>query len=200
MNSPIGSRVAVAAFAIAAILAALHSIMAQKASPNSPPLNGLGGRESDSGSNIQPISALPPGIGDAPERLVDGRFVLRLQSSIWRDLMPFASSLSGPAGLAARSRHTAINAIIRLSDEQGAPLPQSLHADTIWILQGKSAWKTSTIQERRNAEGASAIELVIHDGPTWRVGSAVDVVIRLKGANGKTSLLANRNQSVGGID
>lgn len=201
MNSILGSRVACAAFAITAIVAPLDSSIAQNASTKSQPsLSALGAGETEVGSNIQAISALPPGIGDAPERLVDGKSVLRLRASIWRDFMPFATSLSGSEKLAARSKHTSMNAIITLTDEHGTPLPQSLHAETIWILQGDAAWKTSAIEERRNAEVFSDCEFVIHDGPTWQLGSQVDVIIRLKDRSGKTSLLAIRHQDVGGID
>lgn len=149
MNSILGSRVAGAAFAITAIVTPLDSSIAQNASTKSQPsLSALGAGETEVGSNIQ------------------------------RDFMPFATSLSGSEKLAARSKHTSMNAIITLTDENGTPLPQSLHAETIWILQGDAAWKTSAIEERRNAEVLSDCEFVIHDGPTWQLGSQVDVIIR----------------------
>ena len=87
-------------------------------------------------------------------------------------------------------------AIVTLTEEHGMPVPPTLHAEKIWILQGESVWETSTIEERRND---TRCDFVVRNGPKWQPRSAVDVIVRLKDGNGRSFLLAMPNQAIGAV-
>jgi hypothetical protein len=180
-------------------LVSFHSAIAQTKNGGAQPLITLSrGAEANATSDVQQNPSLPPGLRDAPERLIDGELVLGLKAYIWRDFMPLATSQDA-AGLAARARRTSLIAIVTLTDEHGTPLPPALHVETIWILQGESAWETNTIEERRNGSNAPSCEFVVRDGPKWRPGSVVDVIVRLTYGNGRRFLLAIRQQAIGAV-
>jgi hypothetical protein len=196
INRVFRSWAASAAFASTANLVLFDSAIAQKTNGHSrSPITSRRGVETNAALDSQQIPLLPPGLRDAPERLIVGELVLRLQAYVYRDFMPLATSHDA-AGLAARANHTSMIAGVTLTDEHGALLPATLHAKTIWILQGESVWETSTIEERRNGSNAPSCEFVVRSGPKWQPGSAVDVVIRLTDGNGRTFLLAIRHQVI----
>jgi hypothetical protein len=99
----------------------------------------------------------------------------------------------GDAGLAAQEKRSAMIATITLTDDHGLPVPPTLHAEKIWILQGESVWETNTIEESRND---TRCDFVVRNGPKWQPGSSVDVIVRLTDGNGRRFLLAIRQQTI----
>jgi hypothetical protein len=89
-----------------------------------------------------------------------------------------------------------MRAIIQLIADKGTPVPSTLHADTVWIIQRDQVWTTNAIEERRGELNASSCEFAIAKGPMWEPASYVDVVISLKDGKGAPSLLAIRHQII----
>jgi hypothetical protein len=185
----------VCAAAIIPVLLVPHSATAQNSNEGAQPFTSRTGTEVSANSGSEQIPTLPSGVRNAPESLNDGNSVFRLQAYIYRNFAPLATS-QDDAGLAAREKHTSMIAIVTLMDEHGMPMPPTLHAEKIWVLQGESVWETSTIEERRND---TRCDFVVRDGPKWQPRSAVDVIVRLQDGNGKSFLLAIRHQAIGAV-
>ena len=132
----------------------------------------------------------------AQEILTIGESVLRLKAFIWRDFMPIGVPDDPNEARAVVADARGMRAIIQLIDDKGTPIPSTLHADTVWIIQGDQVWTTKAIEERRGELDASSCEFAIAKGPMWQPSSYVDVVIGLKDGKGATSLLAIRHQII----
>jgi hypothetical protein len=108
--------------------------------------------------------------------------------------MPMAddSAAARAALAAARGRI----ASVRLIDEGGKPLPKSLHADEVYLVQGDRLWQTSAIEERRDESNPSTLEFVIRKGPQWEPRSFVDIFVRIKDGKGVPFLLVVHHQVI----
>ena len=94
---------------------------------------------------------------------------------LWRDFMP----VSPPDG-------RPLVASIRVESADGAPFPQDITVDHVWVY-GPSTWETAPTEVRRSPEAGtppSQLEVVARDGPKWNPGTKVDAVIRLRSKTG----------------
>ena len=95
----------------------------------------------------------------------DGR-TLRLDAELWRDFMPVSPPNGKP-----------LTVIARVTALGGAPVPPTVRATEIVVVQGEEVWRTAAREERSRAETAPAYEIVGRDGPKWSPGTRVDVIV-----------------------
>ena len=132
--------------------------------------------------------AAPPDIKSlksAPEKIRIGRNQFALECYLWRDFAP-----GGPAG------GTRLIASVTVKEVNGKPIPAGLRATYLWALNGNKVWATRFSEEPRPPAPPAHIEKVAREGPGWEPGTAVDVIVRMADAKGKTYLLRARNQRI----
>ncbi len=66
---------------------------------------------------------------DAQESIAVGSLKLRLTAYLWRDFMPMALADDSAAAREALAAARGMMASVKLVDENGKPLPKSLHAE-----------------------------------------------------------------------
>jgi len=88
-------------------------------------------------------------------------------------------------------------ASVKVFDENGKPIPKSLHAEVVYAVQGDHIWQTSAIEESRDESNPSSLDFVIRKGPRWKPGSYVDVFARIKEGKGVPVLLVVHHQIIG---
>jgi hypothetical protein len=114
---------------------------------------------------------------------------LRLEASLWRDFQP----ISPPDG-------KPLIASLRLLTVDGASIPSTLRADSVWIYNGAAVWSASVTEEQSRSAGASFFEVVARNGPKWGPGIEVDVVVQLHDAAGQPFLLQAPRALIGRTD
>jgi hypothetical protein len=127
-----------------------------------------------------------------PETASFGKAVLSLTAYIWRDFMPMA--VSRESNLAEIRGGRPMIASIQLVSQDGMPLPSTLHAEIVWIVQGDAVWESKAIEERHGDSGT--YEFVIRGGPKLQPRSYVDVIVRLVDGKGAAFNLALRHQDI----
>jgi len=129
-----------------------------------------------------------PDLQSAPTRVVMQGKTLVLGASLGRDFMPIAPPDGRPlAGL------------VRISAEDGSPVPTDISAATTWVIHGSSSgdiWTTSGTPQPRD-QTAPALVLLLTGGPKWPPNDTVDVVVRLRDATGRVTLLRAPQQVIG---
>lgn len=102
------------------------------------------------------------GLASAPESLVTDNRTLRLQADLWRDFQPVAPPDGQP-----------LMAALRVTADDGLPLPGGMAIDRVWVLNGSHRWSPPLSKDRE--------QLAVHlaGGPKWGPGINVDVVVRL---------------------
>jgi hypothetical protein len=128
-----------------------------------------------------------PDLSSAPSSIVVGGKTLTLTTSLWRDFMP----ISPPDG-------KPLVAVLGVRTADGSPVPDDVKADMVWVVFGKDTWSKAPSDERPRSETAPVYEFVARDGPKWGPGVEVDVVVRLRTADGATHLLSARKRPIGG--
>jgi hypothetical protein len=69
----------------------------------------------------------------------------------------------------------------------------------MWVINGNEVWR-ATPREEQPREDPTRVAIVARDGPRWGPGIAVDVVVRLRGANGATALVRAAAQPINRTD
>jgi hypothetical protein len=135
---------------------------------------------------------------DAPESIVIGNAVVRLEVFPWENHMPIAAPKDPNTGLTLPDRRK-MNISFRLISEHGTPLSSMIRAQTLWILDGE-LWKTSAIEETFGAADRSSRDFLVHVGPMGQPMNPIDVVVGLKDDTGARHLLASKHQRVGSVE
>jgi hypothetical protein len=133
---------------------------------------------------------------DARESIAVGSLKLRLTAYLWRDFMPMAVADDSAAAREALAAARGMMVSVKLIDENGKPLPKSLHAEVVCVVQGDHIWQTSAIEESRDESNPSSLGFVIRKGPQWEPRSFVDVFVRIKEGNGVPLLLVVHHQII----
>lgn len=141
------------------------------------------GDESPTAPGSVPIEELT---GAATSVMVAGK-TLTLGSQLWRDFQP----ISPPDG-------KPLVGVLQVRTSDGSPVPESVHADAVWVILGAQVWSATPRLERPRAETTPIYELVARDGPKWGPGVNVDVVIRLRDAANRDVLLRAGNLPIQG--
>jgi len=124
----------------------------------------------------------------AKEKMVIEGATLRLQASIWRNFMPVIIDANS----------TRLRATISLVDVNEKPVPPTIHAETVWVVQGDRVWKTNKVEEDEGDDANPSIRsFTVGNGPKWPTQSYVDVYVRIADQNGVHYLLVLRHQIIG---
>ena len=127
----------------------------------------------------------PSDLASAPLQVTLGGRVLSLEASLWRDFMPISPPDGKPLIAAAR-----------VKSDNGSPVPATIVAETLWVLNGNETWSATPREERPRSDTAPVYEVVARDGPKWSPGAMVDVVVRLRDGDGRTALLRVARQPI----
>lgn len=136
------------------------------------------------GGPIAPTPVTPSELAAAPTTVTAAGKSLTLGTYLWRDFQP----ISPPDG-------KPLAAVLHVTTGDGSDVPATLRADMVWVLYGTEIW-TAVPEERPRSETAPVYEAAAHDGPKWGPGANVDVVVRLRDANGRTLLLRAPDQPI----
>lgn len=101
---------------------------------------------------------------------------LRLSTFVWRDFMP----ITPPNGTPLMVQ------LIIAANDSGA-LPRGIHADSAWVVNGALVWATRPTNEPRPPGPPTTI--MLREGPKWGPGTTVDVIVRLRDAQGGAAVL-----------
>ena len=117
-------------------------------------------------------------------------FTYRLETYLWRDFAPGPDM--GPEGkpLIAVAKVTVV--------DDTAAFPAAVTVDRMWVINGNEIWQTVPREEQpRGSSGkVETIEVVGREGPRWGPGITVDVIVRLRGPGGATTLLRAAAQPI----
>jgi hypothetical protein len=92
---------------------------------------------------------------------------------------------------------TRLRATISLIDVNEKPVPPTLHAETVWVVQGDRVWKTNKVEREGHDANPSIRGFTVSSGPKWPTQSYVDVFMRIADQNGGHYLLVLRHQIIG---
>lgn len=134
-----------------------------------------------------PTAPTPPtsDLAAAPTRVSVAGKSLLLDASLWRDFMPIAPPDGRP-----------LIGVLRVQTDDGSGVPATVTVDMAWVLNGADVWRAVPREERARAATAPAYEVVVRDGPKWGPGIHVDVVVRIRDANGREALLRSANRPI----
>lgn len=128
------------------------------------------------------IPAIPD---DAATEVTFGSRRLILEAYLWRDFMP------GP-DMDARG----LNAMVRArAVDQGPQLPAGLRIDFVWFRNGDAVWALVP-QPDSTSSLPAVVGSMSRGGPEWEVGALVDVVARLRDAEGREYFLRADDQRI----
>jgi len=119
----------------------------------------------------------PPPATDAI--IVSGRG-LRLNVFLGRDFMP------------SLQPDTRLMAIIRLVPDSGT-VPDGVSVESATFSLGSDNWH---VVPKKEAPWPNYLEVIARGGPTWPVGSPVDVVVQVKDVSGKSYLMRLSNVTI----
>ncbi|NOZ11421.1 MAG: hypothetical protein GXP09_10325 [Gammaproteobacteria bacterium] len=119
---------------------------------------------------------------------IDGRDY-RLQADMWRNRIPRREdpSLQRP-----------MLVLIWVSAVDKDPISDDIHADSVWLIQGGDIWQGEFSDEVRLKDPARRhqYERIAREGPLWKPGSSVDVIVRVLDGKGRYYLLRVNNQRI----
>jgi hypothetical protein len=139
------------------------------------------------GGPASPSPVTPSELATAPTKVVFGGKAITLETYLGRDFQP----ISPPDG-------KPLVAILQVKTDDGSEVPGTVRADMMWVLNGTQSWSAVPQEERLRPETSPVYELVAREGPKWGPGISVDVVIRLRSADGRALLLRAADQSIQG--
>ena len=120
-------------------------------------------------------------------------FTYRLDTYLWRDFMPGPDASANGRPLIALARVTV--------NDDTAAFPAAVTVDRMWVVNGDDVWESLPREEQpRGSAKVETIEVVSRDGPRWGPGITVDVVVRLRGPGGTTTLLRAAAQPINRTD
>ncbi|HEC11757.1 MAG TPA: hypothetical protein ENI80_00645 [Acidiferrobacteraceae bacterium] len=119
---------------------------------------------------------------------IDGRDY-RLQADMWQNRIPRVED-----GVLQRP----MVVLIRVSAVDENPIPDDIHADSIWLIQGDNLWQGAFSDEVRLKDPARRhqYERIARKGPLWKPGSSVDVIVRVLDGKGRYYLLRVNHQQI----
>ncbi|MDH3689020.1 MAG: hypothetical protein OEU36_06015 [Gammaproteobacteria bacterium] len=116
-------------------------------------------------------------------RIEDNDYVL--EGYLWRDFMPSAPPDGRP-----------LQVVIMLVDTDGRQIPEDLKMMRLWVIHDEEVWETRFSDESRPDAGRGRLEKIARDGPKWKPGSVVDVVVMLGTKKSEQYLLSARELTI----
>jgi hypothetical protein len=119
---------------------------------------------------------------------INGR-QFRLETDVWRDMMPPID----PDG-----SRLIVAAYITAVD--GQPFPAELDGTRVWVINGDKVWETTFVEEARPRDSThlNQLEKIARGGPKWEVGAQVEVVVRVTASTAPFRLLRATKQVING--
>jgi hypothetical protein len=130
------------------------------------------------------LAPLPPQVRSASEKVVLGGVTVRLETYLWRDFQP----VSPPDG-------KPLMAVLRVRSVDGAAVPSTTRADSVWIINGATTWVAGVLPAS-TAGDTTYIEVFARDGPKWGPGIHVHVVLRVRDGSTPPVLLRSTAQPI----
>lgn len=129
--------------------------------------------------HVRPVTADVPvrELRSAPRSATIAGRPVSVSALAGRDFMP---------GAAGRS---ALHVMVTVAADGTAVLPPGIHADRIAVLSRDEVWVAPLGQDDPRLRTSRSFQLSARMGPTWDVGSAVDVVVQVRSDNGGLHLL-----------
>ena len=118
---------------------------------------------------------------------VFGERKVALRASAWRDFMP-------RRGEAPDGSDLMVNLQIQALDN--LPLPPGLAVDSAWVRGAEGHWSTAPGREPR-PELANGLDLILRGGPKWPTDQAIDVLVRVRLADGEERYLSALTRPIG---
>lgn len=132
----------------------------------------------------------------APTQLPAGDDALSIEVEAWRSFQPLLDSAS-----------TRLIAVLRVSaaaKDSGAAgsrgVPGALGVDAVWLVHGSDVVRGEAREEQPREAGATTVEFVLRDGPTWPVGDSIDVVVSVSGVSDAPRLLRAPRAAIARVD
>jgi hypothetical protein len=129
---------------------------------------------------------LPWSEADSTVALGGSRIGLRVVA--WRDFMPSI----GPE----RAGGSPLMVSLQIVSLEPKPLPDGLTVDSVWVRSPKEVWETAPTSEPRPGL-PNGMELILRGGPKWDTDQRIDVLVRLRTADGSAHYLQVRDQRIG---
>ena len=126
--------------------------------------------------------------GSPSGTVVDGARLV-LETYLSRDFRP----VSPPDG-------RPLVALLRINAADSSAVPRTVRADSAWVTYGQEVWAAPVVEERLRTTGDRVYEVVAREGPKWGPEVNVDVVVRVRGADGQAVLLRAPTQPIFRID
>lgn len=123
---------------------------------------------------------------DSTVSLGGARIGLRIVA--WRDFMPRI----GPD----RSGGRPLIVSLQVVSLDQSPLPDGLTVDSAWVRSPEGTWETAPSSEARPGL-SNGLEFILRGGPKWRTDRPIDVLVRLRAADGAAHYLQVRGQRIG---
>lgn len=91
-----------------------------------------------------------------------------VESYAWRDFMPIVDP---PVRLNLK------NTLIRMD---GDAIQSNIEILQHYIVKENEIWRPNELESRQNQSSPNQLDIISRDGPTWEVGSKVDVGLKIK--------------------
>ena len=124
----------------------------------------------------------------APDVITVADRNLILKTQLWRNFMP----ISPPDG------KPLIGSIV-LQTMEKVSLPPGVQVEAVWVVNDKTLWSPSPLEVNKG-DDSTQIEIVVRNGPKWGPGIKVDVVVRVRDAQGHAFLLKAPRQEIQRVD
>jgi len=140
----------------------------------------------------QSVSVSPSTLRRVPASVAISSGVLQLQAEAWRDFMPVC--MMGTARQCAPDGGRPMMVVFNLIFRSGTRPRTPLHAQKVWVVQGKSVWETTNIEQPGDA--LDDVRMTVRGGPNWTPRSLIDVIVRFVDDQGRTIDIAVRKQPI----
>lgn len=127
----------------------------------------------------------------APDTLILDDQPLVLRTYMWRDFQPISPSDGKP-----------LIAIFWVYSADSTVIPENTTLDAAWLIHNDQIWGSYLTGEDPPPSEDTPYQLydVLRDGPKWETGIEVDVVLRIRSAEGNNHLIRASNQHIGRTD
>ncbi len=136
------------------------------------------------GGGINPLAPVPSEVRAASERALVGGVSVQLETYLYRDFAP-TSPVDGKPLIAG----------LRLKSADASPLPSTVHADSVWIINRAAVWAAPVAEEQPRSD-PFYVDLVAREGPKWGPGIEVDVVLLLRDESGNRVYIRAKTQPI----
>ena len=125
----------------------------------------------------------------APESVAVDGTSLGVTSNVWLD----------ESRATSRGAGRAIRVVTALRTPRGEGVPRGVQLARVYVLRGDDVW-VSAFTADRSGGTRGVLEGEAQNGPAWRAGERVDVVVAVELASGETRFAARRDVTIAAAD